>query len=399
MLKVIGVVAAAIILVITTFIGLLWADHTRETFLPEPTGPFAVGRITRVFTSASQNTIVTSQYPKRELVAWIWYPATTQQQSDSTAKYLPDQWRIAVEAQRNKLINHILTRDLSHVRTFSVENADLSAQQQAYPVVLLRAGLAGLVTGNSSLAEDLASHGYIVVGFDAPYRSTVVVFPDGRVIQRAAEENADLLRGAEQEQLATRLVQAWTSDMSFVVDQLERLNSSNSSEKFYHRLDLHKLGVFGHSLGGATALEFCLDDPRCKAGIDIDGAPLVKVANISPTKPFMFLMVDHDKDSDTESHQIMSNIKSVYDRLPPQGRVGIMIRGANHFGFSDDGALLKAPLVTRMLGIFGILPLSGRRQLAITSYCIRTFFDIYLKGSTELKLGPQAEYPELTYLR
>jgi len=39
----------------------------------------------------------------------------------------------------------------------------------------------------STLAEDLASHGYVVVAFDAPYRTGQVVFPDGRVIARTPE--------------------------------------------------------------------------------------------------------------------------------------------------------------------------------------------------------------------
>ena len=33
----------------------------------------------------------------------------------------------------------------------------------------------------------LVGGGYVVVGFDAPYRSFVVVFPDGRVIARASK--------------------------------------------------------------------------------------------------------------------------------------------------------------------------------------------------------------------
>jgi len=48
------------------------------------------------------------------------------------------------------------------------------------------------VLAYSTLAEDLASHGYVVVGFDAPYRTGVVVFPDGRVIRETPENNPEL---------------------------------------------------------------------------------------------------------------------------------------------------------------------------------------------------------------
>ena len=50
----------------------------------------------------------------------------------------------------------------------------------------MRGGASSPILNYSTLAEDLASHGYVVVGFDAPYRTFVVAFSDGRVIQRSA---------------------------------------------------------------------------------------------------------------------------------------------------------------------------------------------------------------------
>jgi dienelactone hydrolase len=305
------------VLGITLLASLLWLDHNRETTLPTPTGPLAVGRTTSVWNHATQaDPLAPHPGTKRELFAWIWYPAAPRKPSQETDDYLPASWRTAVEHQRGRLINLLLTRDLSRVRTHSVKDAELSPQQHAYPVVLMRAGLSGLVTGYTSLAEDLASHGYVVVGFDAPYRSSVVVFPDGRVIARAPQNNAELFSGSTQEQLANRLIQTWSADMSFALDQLERLNTSDPSGRFQGRLDMQRVGAFGHSLGGATALKFCHDDSRCKAGIDVDGAPLGDVVREGVSQPIMFLMVDHESDADAETRQVGVDIRSIYDRLP-----------------------------------------------------------------------------------
>jgi len=383
---------------VAVLLGLLWLDHTRETTLPSPTGPFAVGRTTYVWSDAAQaEPMAPEQGTKRELVAWIWYPAATRPPSQTVDDYLPAPWRTALERQSGVLFTQFLTRDLSRVRAHSIRDAEVSPQQRSYPVILMRAGLAALTTDYTTLAEDLASHGYVVVGFDAPYRSFVVVFPDGRTIARAPQNNADLVGGPQQEQLANKLVQAWSADMGFALDQLERLNASDPSGRFLGRLDMQRVGVFGHSLGGATALQFCHDDSRCKAGIDVDGAPLGSVVGEGVTQPFMFLLSDHRRESDAETRPVEANIRSIYERLPSDGRVEIVIRGANHYMFSD-GAMLKSPLVIRVLRTLGTLGLDGRRQVAVTRHYISTFFDVYLQAAPASQLQSQTEYPEIEYV-
>jgi predicted dienelactone hydrolase len=141
----------------------------------------------------------------------------------------------------------------------------------------------------STLAEDLASHGYVVVGFDAPYRTRVIVFPDGRVIERTPENNPELYSGEELTRRADKLLAAWTADAAFVLDRLEQLSSPDASSKFSGRLDMSRVGLFGHSFGGATAAQFCCQDARCKAGIDVDGSLHGSVVQEGIHKPFMFL--------------------------------------------------------------------------------------------------------------
>jgi predicted dienelactone hydrolase len=247
----------------------------------------------------------------------------------------------------------------------------------------MRAGGSAAVVNYSTLAEDLASHGYVVVGFDAPYRTGMVVFPDGRVIARRPENNPELFSGAEFPRLANKLLAAWTADIAFVVDRLEQMNASDASSKFNGRLDMTRVGVFGHSFGGATAAQFCSQDSRCKAGIDVDGSLHGSVIQTSIHKPFMIIGSERgDFSSNAEIRQIVADIHSVYDRLPPDGRLWITIRGANHFTFSDDGALLKSRILRGLLRLFGKLGIDGPRQLAVTTYCVHSFFDAYLKGAS-----------------
>jgi hypothetical protein len=240
------------------------------------------------------------------------------------------------------------------------------------------------------------------VGFDAPYRTFSVVFPDGRLMKRLPENNPELClerAGQEQDLCAHRLLTAWTADIAFVLDRLEQLKASDASGKFTGRLDMTRVGVFGHSFGGAAAALFCYEDSRCKAGIDVDGAPHGSVIQAGLHRPFMFLLSDHGRESGPESLQIKANIQSIYNRLPPDGRAFIEIRGANHFLFSDDGALLKSHIVLGTLRMLGMIGIDGRRQLAVTAYCLYSFFDAYLKGTSVSRVKISSPlYPEIQVL-
>jgi len=386
-----------------SLLGTFWIEHRTEITLPAPTGPFAVGRALYDWVDdKGLDMLAPTQGNKRELLVWIWYP-TAPGQTTLLQDYLPTSVRAEIERSSGVPILKFLTRDLSKVHTHSRWNSDVSSKQQSYPVVIMRAGASLEVWNYSTLAEDLASHGYVVVGFDAPYRTFTLVFPDGRVMRRIPENNPELCfekPGQEQDRCADRLLSAWTSDIAFVLDRLEQLNASDPSSKFTARLDLTRVGVFGHSFGGATAAQFCSQDSRCNAGIDVDGSLHGSVIHASIHKPFMFLLSGRgDFSSDAETRQIQSDIQSVYNRLPADGRLYISIRGANHFTFSDDGALLKSFLVRGVLRAFGKLGLDGRRQLAVTAYCLRSFFDRYLKGESVSRSQIASPlYPEIEVL-
>jgi predicted dienelactone hydrolase len=386
---------------IAALLGSLWLEHRIEITLPIPTGSFAVCRAIYEWTDDTRlDTLAPIPGTKSELLVWIWYPSAAGQ-SVAMDDYLPAQMQ--ARAKPNGGLLRLLTRDLAKVHGHSSRDADVSPQPRSYPVVIMRAGASAGVWNYSTLAEDLASHGYVVVGFDAPYRTYSVVFPDGRVMRRTPENNPELCEDQEQAQQArcvNKVLTAWIADIAFVLDQLERLNVSDPTGKFTGRLDMARVGVFGHSFGGAQAAQFCSQDSRCKAGIDVDGSLHGSVIQAGIRKPFMFLLSGQgDFSSDAEVRQIQADIQSVYDRLPADGRLRISIRGANHFFFSDDGALLKSHIVLRTLRALGVVGIDGRRQLAVTVYCVHSFFDAYLKGTSVSRLNISSPlYPEIQVL-
>lgn len=379
LIALVGTAAVAAIALLT----LLWIGHTREIALPAPTGPFTVARTTDVWRDDA-----------RELVVWIWYPAVRSPVA-TPADYVPEHWRHALNERRSALFA-LLTRDPALVHPHSIVGAPVSPDQANYPVVILRGGLGALTTDYTTLAEDLASHGYIVVGFDAPGRTSIVVFPDGRVATRPPSENPETLTGDAQRRLAERLLAAWVGDVRFVVDRLAELNASAAST-FRGRLNLRALGAVGHSLGGATAAQFCHVDARCRAAIDVDGLPLGSVVQEGIDKPLMFMLSDHSGETDPDSDRTREDIRSIYGRMPPDRRVFITIRGANHFSFSDQ-MVVRNQVVMKVLQAAGLLRVAPRRGLGVAAEYIHRFFDVYLKGApTNLLEGPSPEYPEVQF--
>lgn len=199
----------------------------------------------------------------------------------------------------------------------------------------------------------------------------------------------------------------WIADLKFVRDQLQELNANDPTGRFKGRFDMQKVGVAGHSLGGATAAQFCHDDPRCAAGIDIDGMPFGAVIRDGLRQPFFFLMSDHSREeSGSESQTVGKNIESIYEHVPEGKRWGMTITGANHFTFSDQ-MFTKSPILMFFLRRVGVMgSLERRRGLAITGACVHTFFDVYLKGAAveemnslpslypELKIGITTAFPQ-----
>ncbi|HEY1217635.1 MAG: family membership [Bryobacteraceae bacterium] len=386
------------ILGVAALLGSLWLEHGTELTLPAPTGPFAVGRwLYDWVDDKTPDVLAPVPGTRRELLVWIWYPAAAGQAGAVIDDYVPASVRAPAGRVGAPLVFRFLTRDLSKVHGHSLRDADVSPQQPSYAVVIIRAGASLEVANYSTLAEDLASHGYVVVGLDAPYRTFNVVFPDGRVIARTQENNLELVSGEELTRRASKLLAAWTADIAFVLDRLEWLNASDPSAKFTGRLDMTRVGVFGHSFGGAQAAQFCHEDSRCKAGIDIDGALFGSVIQDGIDKPFLFLLSGNgDFSSDAEIRRFQADIQSVYNRLPADGRLRVVIRGANHFTFNDDGALLKSRVIRGLFRVFGKLGIGGRRQLAVTAYCVRSFFDAHLKGAGVSRLEISSPlYPEI----
>jgi len=367
------------LLIVALIIAVLWVwvQSKRELPLPPPTGHFAVGRLRyELAEPLSIDPTAPDEHRGRRLVLWIWYPAETG--TGQPAAYIPEPLRSPLRA-RSGAITRLIVRDSDLVRVQARTGARVAGSGQAYPVLLLKSGIGALALDYTTLAEILASNGYVVIGSDAPHSSVLTAYADGTVLGRTGLGHPPADRPAAFEPL----VRLWAADTRYELDALTRLNAQPTG-LLAHRLDLTHVGVLGHSFGGATAAEFCREDQRCKAAADIDGRLFGPAAQQGLPKPFLFLMSDHSRERDPDASLVMAQFRVFWSKLPASKRL-TTIKGTRHFNFSDN-ALRWNLLIGRLAGAVG--PIERRKAFAISAHELDSFF------STAFSLPRKTPEPE-----
>lgn len=367
---------------------ILWTERNTTVILPAPTGKYAVGRTSFEWTDTSRiDSLALEGEKKRELFIWVWYPA--EKTGEHASDYLPKEWRDAI-SERQGTFSRYFSRKLHKIQSHSIEGATLSGTKDRFPVIFIKSGIGPMTIDYTTFAEDLASNGYVVIGSESPFSSNVVVFSGNRIVNSNARGNpSGNLTAVDRNLRIDRLVTIWTEDLRFILDRLEQLDDRDSTYQFYRRLNFKNIGIFGHSLAGAAAFRFCFDDPRCKAGVSIEGVPVGRLSE--PDKPFMFLTGDFSE-KDSSSAQVNNIIGRIYRHLP-EGSAWVKIRGAKHYNFSDQ-ALIRERFFAKKSGDLGNV--GRRRGLEISAAYLRTFFDVNLKGQPKTQItGLSKKYPNV----
>jgi predicted dienelactone hydrolase len=257
----------------------------------------------------------------------------------------------------------LLFSHLSLVRTHSYLDAPISDAQPSYPVLIFSHGYIGFVDQNLTQMEELASHGYVVCSIAHTYHAVVTVFPDGRVVPTDSALVSDFMAGNFSARDMAEHLRIWTDDTLLLIEKLETLQAGERGSRFAGKLDMARLGVFGNSFGGTTAVEVCSIDDRCQAGVNLDGG----VEAGSPLKqPFMFMM----------SVGRASYVRRALNAAE-NAAYGITVRGAMHLNFADLS--LYSP-VFKFTKFFG--PIGGRRMVRIINEYTLAFFDKHLKSKS-----------------
>ena len=357
--------------------------------IPAPSGPFQVGTRLYELTDESRPEIYSGKDEARRFMIQVWYP------SEANASHEKAPWMANAEIFAPAIATYIempsfFLDHLALVKVPAYKESDVAQTEQKFPVILFSHGWNGFNAQNTTQALQLASNGFVVVGVQHTYGAVITVFPDGTIApNNPAALAPDDTPTDEYEGIAHKLVHQWAGDLGFTLDYMGELNN-NSDSPFYQKLDLSRVGVYGHSTGGGAAIQFCGTDPRCSALLGED--PFMRpdsyeVIDNGVTQPAFFMFSQRWTD-DVESRN-----NELFDRFYPhvQNSLGVVsIAGAAHYDFSDIPLL--SPLAPQ-LGLKG--PMNGKRVTAIVNDYLLSFFEETLDGQVLSLFDNPSPYPEI----
>jgi dienelactone hydrolase len=376
--------------------------------LPAPSGRHRVGRAAYDWADSQRAEIYSSDpQDRRELVVWVWYPAELPPDAER-ADYLPGAW--APDGQFFGL-------DATGLRSNAVAGAAVATDRSTYPALVMSpSGFSPLLL--AAIGEELASHGYVVVGVNHTYETAVTVFADGRTVPVNPDAQAGALgpqTGPYEERFRQRaaVCDYKAADLASVADWLERL-AADTDAPLAGRIDLGRLGAFGHSFGGNAALEWCRNDRRCLAAANLDGALWTEVARVGLNRPVLQVLAEHPEFDRSGSEAVAAGLATdaaAFDAekaiafggwrtVHEQGRPGytVQVTGATHLSFMDV-PLLPLPDESPARAMLAATQIEPRRMWRITCDLLLAFFATHVRqeGVPSLLAGPSGDYPELSF--
>ncbi|MFF4258640.1 alpha/beta hydrolase family protein [Streptomyces sp. NPDC001663] len=377
------------------------SSTSRVVSLPAPTGHWPIGTIDLHLVDRTRHDPLVPSKPFRELMVSVWYPA------ERGGKFPIAPWLTpAAAADWDKHSAPGLTIktgavDWQGIQTHARTGAPVARPAGKLPVVLFSSGDGGDRALGTTLVEELASQGYIVVTVDPTYEVDQVEFPSGRV-----ERAAPLPKKLTPKVIAALLEKhsrARVADMKFVLRQIDALAHGRNPDAERKTLpaglpaamDLSRTGALGQSLGGSVAAQLAHDDPRISAAANLDGEFFGPVIRTGVTKPFLLMA------SDVNSFDNNASWKSFWT-ASTGWKHALHLRKAQHGSYTDLQVIfpqltphMKIPAASELIGT-----INPHRSLAAQRSAIAAFFDLHLKNRpTTLFDNPSGWYPEVEVLR
>ncbi|MBG0833119.1 alpha/beta hydrolase [Planomonospora sp. ID67723] len=365
--------AAAVVLLTFTAPAAAAAERVPALVLSEPTGPHPVGTTSLHLVDESRPDPWVAEKTVRELMVSLWYPSRTAQ--GRRAPYMTArEAQLLLENLKEQHIEGLPADALSGARTNAFTDAPALGHNRRLPLVVLSPGFGAPRSSLTTLAEDLASRGYVVAGIDHTYESAGTTFPDGHTTTCVA------CRSLDSPGFGKKATKGRAADVSFVLD---RLLGPDPAWKGARLIDPSRIAMAGHSLGGASSAWTMLTDARVRAGINLDGGLHIPLPDRGLSRPFLMMGANSHKPGGRDATWGRD-----WPRMTGWKR-WLTVEGMDHLSFSDF------PLLADRISPG---PIPGPRAVEITRNYVGAFVDLHLRQRPQPLLErPSRRYPEVKF--
>lgn len=270
---------------------------------------------------------------KRELMIKVWYPVNTIT-SGRQEPYLDKVNRTSFVNKYASGLPNATMDYLDRVKTHVYQ--DVPIANETFPVLIFSHGYGSNASGYYALLTEIASQGYIILNMNHTYESLGSTFPDGseklfdygyqnatnkdamkhiKPIQDTFKNNLPyderhaIVREASEGYVVTNMVKRWTKDIMYTIDQLEDWNHEGFLKD---RLELNRIGVFGHSRGGGAAGQVAIKDNRVKVASNIDGIQWGEMMDTIYHIPFLYISADWPTEHEDINSLVYKNKSTDY---------------------------------------------------------------------------------------
>lgn len=283
------------------------------------------------------------------------------------------------------------------------------------PLIVFAHGSFGYYQSNSSLYEELASNGYVVASIDHPYYAFFTKDTVGKTIivdMEFMQTAIDIQNRSDFTEADYNIECEWmslrTADENFVLDTIKTAKDSGllgtawytESEnvktevlKILKITDTEKIGLMGHSIGGATAVQLGRERDDITAVVDIDGSMLGEHTSYNGGKlsynpdpyPIPILALDNESHWNSYVNGLDEETEYVNKYLLDNAIDGreAHFDGTEHMDFTD--LPLLSPALAKMLGKGSA---DSSEFIPKMNDIILNYFNYYLKGEGEPNIEP-----------
>lgn len=373
-------------------LSLLLGVTSAQINLPAPSGPYAVYQSNNNLTDHNRKDPYVPSSGNRNVMLSVFTPVSPRSCAQTCASpYMPPKAAAYLNADAEITYGIPQGTYASITTNLCCKVSTSSSSPSDYPLVLFSPGLGGSRLLYHYLAATISSHGYIVATIDHPYESPAIEYPDGTLVPALNGTFFDpRVPGALEKALAVRV-----ADGRFVINQFSKLsvvktfipNARDCS------INTKRVGFFGHSFGGATALAAAAADSRIIAGANLDGTQYGDVKGLRRDQSVLFF-----GRAAPNSHNHTDDATWVTGYAAAKGWKKIIgLKESAHNTFGDVPILLKTagwPLSDELKEFVG--GLDGARSFEVIQTYVRSFLGLALKGKkTKLFDGENKEYPEV----